>query len=55
MAVNTPLGDRLEVFLERLIEGHSAVTNWKTLDTSRIWYSKVGGDLSAYDIPASNT
>ncbi len=50
MAINTPLGDRLDVFLEGLLAGKSAVTNWKALDTSRI-YSKVGGDLSGYDIP----
>ena len=49
MSINTPLGDRLDVYLERLLAGHSAVTKWKALDTSRI-YSKVGGDLSGYDI-----
>ena len=49
MSINTPLGDRLDVFLEKLLAGESAVTNWKGLDTSRI-YSKVGADLSGYDV-----
>jgi 3-oxoacyl-(acyl-carrier-protein) synthase len=51
MAINTPLADTLDGFLEALLAGRSAVTNWKTLDTSRI-YSKVGADLSDYDIDA---
>jgi 3-oxoacyl-(acyl-carrier-protein) synthase len=48
MAVNTPLGDTLPVFLAALLEGRSAISRWKALDTSRI-YSKIGGDLSGYD------
>jgi 3-oxoacyl-(acyl-carrier-protein) synthase len=51
MAINTPLADTLDGFLEGLLAGRSAVTNWKTLDTSRI-YSKVGADLSHYDVAA---
>jgi len=51
MAINTPLADTLDGFLKGLLAGRSAVTNWKTLDTSRI-YSKVGADLSEYDIDA---
>src|SRR5690606_38664291 len=49
MAVNTPLGDTLEGFLEGLLAGKSALSNWKHLDASRI-YSKVGVDLSGYVI-----
>jgi 3-oxoacyl-(acyl-carrier-protein) synthase len=51
MSVNTPLGDSLEGFLDNLLQGRSAITRWKTLDSSGI-YSKVGGDLSEYDIEA---
>jgi 3-oxoacyl-(acyl-carrier-protein) synthase len=49
MSINTPLGDTLDGFLEGLLAGRSALSNWKQLDTSRI-YSKVGADLSDYDI-----
>jgi 3-oxoacyl-(acyl-carrier-protein) synthase len=49
MAINTPLGDTLDAYLEGLYAGRSAVTNWKRLDVSRC-YSKVGADLSGYDI-----
>jgi 3-oxoacyl-(acyl-carrier-protein) synthase len=48
MAVNTPLGDGLDGFLEGLLAGRSALSRWKRLDTSRI-YAKIGADLSAYD------
>jgi 3-oxoacyl-(acyl-carrier-protein) synthase len=48
MAINTPLGDTLEHFLEGLLGGRSAITSWRGFDTSRI-YSKIGGDLSGYD------
>ena len=51
MSINTPLGDTLEGFYEGLLAGRSALSNWKQLDTSRI-YSKVGADLTAYDIDA---
>ena len=51
MAINTPLGDTLEAFCAALMSGRSAITRWKTIDTGSI-YSKVGGDLSDYDIPA---
>src|SRR6266545_7411886 len=51
MAVNTPLGDTLQGFLGALLDGRSALSHWKAMDTSRI-YCKVGADLSAYDIPA---
>jgi 3-oxoacyl-(acyl-carrier-protein) synthase len=49
MAVNTPLGDTLQGFLDALLAGRSALTRWKAIDTARI-YSKVGADLSAYDV-----
>ena len=49
MSINTPLGDNLDGFIENLLAGKSAITNWKTLDSSKI-YSKVGGDLGEYDI-----
>ena len=51
MAINTPLGDRLELFLDRLLSGTSALSNWSSLDVSNC-YSKVGGDLGGYDIEA---
>jgi 3-oxoacyl-(acyl-carrier-protein) synthase len=49
MAINTPLGDTLDGYLAGLLSGRSAVCRWKGVDTSRI-YSKVGADLSEYDI-----
>jgi 3-oxoacyl-(acyl-carrier-protein) synthase len=49
MSINTPLGDTLDGFVEALIAGRSAITRWKTIAADRI-YSKVGGDLSDYDI-----
>lgn len=49
MSINTPLGDNLDLFVDNLLAGKSAICNWKTLDSSKI-YSKVGGDLGNYDI-----
>jgi len=49
MAVNTPIGDTLDGFLGALHAGRSSITHWKAFDASGI-YSKVGGDLSGYDI-----
>ncbi|MBS1647041.1 MAG: beta-ketoacyl-[acyl-carrier-protein] synthase family protein [Bacteroidetes bacterium] len=51
MSINTPLGDNLETFINNLLAGKSAICNWKTLNSSKI-YSKVGGDLGEYDISA---
>jgi len=51
MSINTPIGDNLDSFLNNLLAGKSAITRWKTLDSSRI-YSKVGGDLGEYNIQA---
>jgi 3-oxoacyl-(acyl-carrier-protein) synthase len=51
MAINTPLGDTLGGFLDKLLAGTSALSNWKSIDVSRC-YSKVGADLSDYDVAA---
>jgi 3-oxoacyl-(acyl-carrier-protein) synthase len=49
MAINVPIGDTPDTYYDNLVAGKSAITRWKFVDTSRI-YSKVGGDLSDYDI-----
>ena len=51
MSINTPLGDTLDAFLEGLLAGRSAVSKWKSIETSNI-YNKVGADLGDYDIDA---
>jgi 3-oxoacyl-(acyl-carrier-protein) synthase len=51
MSINTPLGDTLGGFLEGLLEGRSAIRQWSAFETDRI-YSKIGGDLSHYDVQA---
>lgn len=51
MGINTALGDTLDTFYANLMAGKPGITNWKCVDTSNI-YSKVGGDLSEYDIPS---
>lgn len=51
MAVNTPLGDTLPQLLEGLLAGRSAIGKWRGLDSKKI-HSKIGGDLSAYDVAA---
>ena len=51
MSVNTAIGDTLPSFLESLMAGRSALSKWRAFDTDRV-YSKVGGDLSAYDVNA---
>lgn len=48
LAINTPLADTLDAFLEKLLAGQSSITRWSVFDTEKI-YSKVGGDLSGYD------
>jgi 3-oxoacyl-(acyl-carrier-protein) synthase len=48
MAVNTPLGDSLNDFLEGLLAGRSAITRWRAFETERL-LAKIGGDLSSYD------
>lgn len=49
MSVNTAIGDSLDGFRDALMAGRSAVTRWRAFPTERV-YSKVGGDLSAYDV-----
>lgn len=51
MSVNTPLGDTLDGFRDALLEGRSAVSRFRAIDSSRI-LAKVGADLSPYDVPA---
>lgn len=51
MGINTPLGDTLDDFIRNLLNGQSAITAWKSIDTDRI-YGKIGGDLGNYDIMA---
>lgn len=52
MSVTTPVGDTPETLLASLLEGRSAVTRWRTFDTSRIYF-KVGADLVDYDLDAA--
>jgi 3-oxoacyl-(acyl-carrier-protein) synthase len=49
MSVNTAIGDSLDGFRCALMQGRSAITRWKAFPTDRV-YSKVGGDLSHYDV-----
>jgi len=51
MSVNTPLGDNLDGFLVDLLAGKSAISKWSSIPVENI-YSKIGGDLGAYDIQA---
>ena len=51
MGINTPLGDTLNGYYNGLLEGRSAISNWNFFDNPKV-YSKVGGDLSSYDIKA---
>ena len=49
MGINTPIGDNLDDFYTNLIAGKSAISRWKWLENDAV-YSKVGGDLSEYDV-----
>ncbi len=51
MGINTPIGDDLETFYQNLVAGKSAISRWKWLKNDAV-YSKVGGDLSEYDLAA---
>jgi 3-oxoacyl-(acyl-carrier-protein) synthase len=51
MSVNTAIGDTLDGFRDSLMAGRSALSHWKAFPTDRV-YSKVGGDLSHYDVDA---
>ena len=50
MGVVTPNGENASAFLDSLTSGRSAITRWKR-DSDRM-ASKIGGDLSAFDICA---
>jgi len=49
MAIHTPIADEPSAFLGALLEGRSAITHWKSIDTGKI-LAKVGADLGNYDI-----
>ncbi len=51
MGIMTPIGDNLDDYYNNLIAGKSAITKWRTIDTSKI-RCKVGGDLGDYDYKA---
>jgi len=51
MSVNTPLGDTLDRFFAGLLAGKSALSRWKCFAEEPV-YSKVGADLSDYDVSA---
>jgi 3-oxoacyl-(acyl-carrier-protein) synthase len=51
MSVNTAIADTLDGFRAGLMAGRSAISQWKAFSTDRV-YSKVGGDLSTYDVNA---
>ena len=50
MGINTALGDDLDTYYDNLMNGRSGLRNWVCVPTDGI-YSKVGGDLSDYDVP----
>jgi len=54
MSINTPVSDTLDGFLKGLLAGKSAISKWKDIDVSRC-YSKIGADLSEYDISGKLT
>lgn len=49
LGINTPIGDDLATFYANLLAGKSAITRWKWMKNDSV-YSKIGGDLSEYDI-----
>jgi 3-oxoacyl-(acyl-carrier-protein) synthase len=49
LGINTPIGDDLDTFYANLLAGKSAITRWKWQKNENV-YSKVGGDLSEYDV-----
>ena len=51
MALNTPLGDSVPGVLTALLAGQTGIGPWRAFPTPPLG-SHVGGDLSAYDIPA---
>jgi 3-oxoacyl-(acyl-carrier-protein) synthase len=51
MGINTRLGDTLDGYYDSLVKGRSGVTNWTFFEHDGV-YSKVGGDLTGYDVAA---
>lgn len=51
LGINTPIGDDLGTFYANLLAGESAITRWKWMKNGAV-YSKIGGDLSEYDVKA---
>jgi 3-oxoacyl-(acyl-carrier-protein) synthase len=51
LGINTPIGDDLGTFYSNLLAGKSAISRWKWMKNEAV-YSKVGGDLSEYDVKA---
>jgi 3-oxoacyl-(acyl-carrier-protein) synthase len=49
MSINTAIGDELDVFYKNLLAGRSAISKWSWVKNGDV-YSKVGGDLSGYDV-----
>ena len=49
MALHTPFSDELMGNLAAVMAGRSAITPWRSIDTSRI-YAKIGGDLGDVDL-----
>lgn len=54
MAANTMLGDDLATLARNMYAGRSGVGTWKNMDPAHC-RSKIGGDLSEYDISAKLT
>ncbi len=50
MGVMTPIGERLDDYVESLLAGRSAVTRWR--DVGEGCASKIGGDMSGFDVRA---
>lgn len=51
MAVTTCLGDSPDALLKSALAGRSGIGHWRGIDVSGC-YSKIGGDLSGYDLGA---
>ena len=50
MGVMTPIGERLDDYIDALLMGRSAVTRWRAV--AERCASKIGGDMSAFDLEA---
>ncbi len=51
LGINTPIGDDLSTFYNNLLAGKSAISRWRWHQNENV-YSKVGGDLSDYNVKA---